>query len=242
MISHKYKCIFIHIPKCGGSSIEKFLRTNAEGLGPKKEDGLEHKMRLGGLAKTINLYADYFTFTFVRNPFDRFVSIWKHSERGTGYYFKRPRKKLSLKEYACLVNDGDPQQLSLFDKYHTKKQIEFILDYNKEVYFGVSRVDKANCNFIGRLERIQDDFEQVCEIMGIGNKQLPYEMISPDRKRIARRHYSTYYDKDTLEIVKNIYSEDIALLDYFFERKAYSLDFKPTFNVLTNFFRISKIK
>lgn len=96
MFSHQYKCIFIHIPKCGGTSIEVFLKQNTGALGHKKEEGLEYKMREEGLAKMINLYPQYFTFTFVRNPFDRFVSIWKHSERGEGYYFKRSKKNLTL--------------------------------------------------------------------------------------------------------------------------------------------------
>ena len=79
-----------------------FLKQNTEALGHKEEEGLEYKMREEGLAKMINLYPQYFTFTFVRNPFDRFVSIWKHSKRGKGYYFNRPKKNLTLKE-ALLV-------------------------------------------------------------------------------------------------------------------------------------------
>ena len=45
MISHQHKCIFIHIPKCAGTSIEFFFKHNAAALGHKKEEGLEFKMR-----------------------------------------------------------------------------------------------------------------------------------------------------------------------------------------------------
>ncbi|MFO7031943.1 hypothetical protein B9T07_18710 [Limnospira fusiformis CCALA 023] len=81
MISHEKKCIFIHIPKCAGTSMMEFLRKNAGALGYVKQPGLPYTMRTEGLAKVINLYPDYFVFTFIRNPFDRFVSLWKHSER-----------------------------------------------------------------------------------------------------------------------------------------------------------------
>ena len=64
MISHTHKCIFIHIPKCAGTSIEIFLKQNTQALGHKKEEGLEYKMREEGLAKIINLYPKYFVFTF----------------------------------------------------------------------------------------------------------------------------------------------------------------------------------
>lgn len=40
MISHKYKCIFIYIPKCAGTSMEVFLKQNAQALGWAKEEGL----------------------------------------------------------------------------------------------------------------------------------------------------------------------------------------------------------
>lgn len=232
MISHQYKCIFIHIPKCGGTSIEVFLKKNAGALGHRKEEGLEYTMRREGLAKVINLYPQYFTFTFVRNPFDRFVSIWKHSERGKGYYFNRPKKNLNFNEYAHLIKEANLEQLSLFDKYHSRKQIEFILDYNKSCFFGVPRKTGVDCNFIGKYENLQDDFKRICQILKINNYKLPLEMISPEAKKIIRPHYSSYYDDETLAIVKDIYSEDIKYLGYKFEKKKYIFDVRSTLHLL----------
>ena len=226
MISHKHKFIFIHIPKCGGTSVESFLKKNAEALGYEKEDGLEYTMRKEGLAKVINLYPQYFTFTFVRNPFDRFVSIWKHSERGETNYYDKPNKNLNFKEYAYLIKEANPNRLSKFDLYHSKKQIEFILDYNKNDFFGISRTTNKKCDFVGKLESLQKDFKQVCKMLNLNlsNYDLAPVNTSPEFNKIVRPHYSSYYDSETLEIVRNIYAEDIKYLEYKFERKEYTVD------------------
>ena len=49
MLSHKYKCIFVHIPKCGGSSIENILW-------PDKEDRKESNLWMGFISKYHNKY------------------------------------------------------------------------------------------------------------------------------------------------------------------------------------------
>ncbi|MBE9046263.1 sulfotransferase family 2 domain-containing protein [Pleurocapsales cyanobacterium LEGE 10410] len=226
MISHKHKFIFIHIPKCGGTSIESFLKKNTEALGYQKEDGLEYTMRKEGLAKIINLYPHYFTFTFVRNPFDRFVSIWKHSERGQTNYYHKLHRNLSFKEYAYAVKELNLAQLSQFDLYHSKQQTEFILDYNKNYFFKIPRKTNDKCDFIGKLENLQRDFKQVCELLNLKLKSYDLALVntSPEVKKIIRPHYSSYYDNETLEVVSSIYAEDIKYLSYKFERKEYTID------------------
>ena len=65
MIDHKHKFIFIHIPKCGGVSVEKHL-----GWGGVRHHTMEFYMK-----KYAGLNLDeYYKFTFVRNPWIRLVS------------------------------------------------------------------------------------------------------------------------------------------------------------------------
>jgi GR25 family glycosyltransferase involved in LPS biosynthesis len=89
MISHKHKCIFIHIPRTGGTSIEKALTEADWWKVEKKTKHLDWKT-----AK--NLYKDnwegYFKFTVVRNPWDWMVSLFR-SHRG------RRRKQKTWKQY-----------------------------------------------------------------------------------------------------------------------------------------------
>ena len=81
MLSHKYKCIFIHIPKCGGTTVERYFAKLGIPGAARYSCWPIGALRKQNLAKAINLYPDYFTFTFVRNPFDRFISYYFHGLR-----------------------------------------------------------------------------------------------------------------------------------------------------------------
>ena len=193
--------------------MEAFLKQNAQGLGYLKQDGLEYTMRKSDLAQVINLYPHYFTFTFVRNPFDRFVSIWKYSKIGQSLYYDRLIKGLTLKSYARNILENKNKYLSKFDKYHSIKQTQFILDYHPNSFFGVPRKTNANCDYIGRFENLDNDFAEVCRILNIRETKLP--KINDSK---SRRHYSAYYDDETRQMVEEIYKEDLEYLGYEFER------------------------
>ena len=84
MISHKHKFIFVHVPKCGGTSIEHSLLKNENVT--KITNDVKQKYRMyyyhEGIQtqhRKIDQFKDareksYFTFTFVRNPWERFLS------------------------------------------------------------------------------------------------------------------------------------------------------------------------
>ena len=70
-IDHDNKIVFIHIPRTGGTSIKSALNLHDKIY---KED--VYHMSANDIPKECE---DYFKFTFVRNPFDRFVSLYFYS-------------------------------------------------------------------------------------------------------------------------------------------------------------------
>jgi len=95
MISHRHGTIFVHVPKCGGTSIEQAfladlgLAWEARApllMGPNDDPG-RGPPRLGHLTAeeyvalghvTAELFARYFSFALVRDPVARAVSLFNY--------------------------------------------------------------------------------------------------------------------------------------------------------------------
>ena len=198
MISNKHKYIFVHIPKCGGTSIEKILLDNENvecnwdcrlPLNSLSREN-KHKYKLGHRSwqHQISIFPEktqqtFFSFTFVRNPWDRIVSSWR-------YHKQVLKREYDLKTFARLPRDN--KQVGL---YHLDTQVSFI---------------NINTNFIGRFENLQHDFNIVCDKIGISRKVLPH------KNKSKHKHYTEYYDDETREIVAERYAQDIEQFGYKF--------------------------
>jgi chondroitin 4-sulfotransferase 11 len=203
MISHKFQYIYIHIPKTGGTSIEKFLLSFEDvfidwssdfPLG-KLSEKQQNLFQIGGPeAKQHNLlkeYEDiyqknYFSFAFVRNPWSRMVSEYLYLRNAIARI-----ENTSFADFVYLVSQGEK-----FWPYHCLPQVNFV---NK------------NINFIGKFENLKQDFSFVFSKLGLTFKEL--EVIN---KRPLSYNYRDYYNDKTKKIVKNFYEKDIDIFKYSF--------------------------
>jgi len=213
MISHKHKFIFIHIPKCGGTSVEIAMLRN-EGIPEDritKWDFTQEQMekyrlyyRYGGVDvqhRKINQYKNeiekrYFTFTFVRNPWERFLSEYFYIKKSctecdkTEFNLKYP----TFREF--VINNG----IACCNYAHDFPQIDFVLSSNHNKL----------TNFVGRCEDLERDFGYVCDKIGIPPLKLPH------RNKTKHKHYTEYYDDETKQIVAEKYAKDIEYFGYEF--------------------------
>ena len=82
MIDHANKVIFIHIPRCAGTTIEQmFLGVDFWDVNPVMKHATSSIYR----KFYAKYWKDYYKFSIVRNPYDRFRSMWKH---GSEYKLK----------------------------------------------------------------------------------------------------------------------------------------------------------
>lgn len=194
MISHHRKFIFLHIPKCGGTSIESFFGSwrNKHSkdyfyLGKNRQHFLLNEI-LDQYPKCSN----YFKFAFIRNPFSRIVSEYNYILSNSKDLKKLPFKDFVLNLENYLNNTAyEYHNLSLCD-YLLNKEGELVVD------------------FVGRLENFQEDFNVVCDKIGIPKQKLPH------CNKTRHKHYIEYYDDETREIIAQKFAKDIEYFEYEF--------------------------
>jgi hypothetical protein len=185
MISHEHKAIIVHIPKTGGTSIENALKMS-------KSHG-RHLMGVVGRTK-YKVWNEYYKFSFVRNPWDRMVSIFHYYKLG-----KEPENK----PIRDILKDVDFNQfITNISKHSWLKELlvpqkAWITDENGEILV----------DFVGRFENYKEDSEKVLAKLGV-DKPIPH-----DRKS-ERGDYKSYYNDNTIEIVRELFKEDIEFFNY----------------------------
>jgi hypothetical protein len=78
VICHNKKCIFIHIPKTAGTSIEHFLRENGKNelslIGVLNKRSMHHYTSVEIKKNMPYCFNTYYKFSIVRNPYERLLS------------------------------------------------------------------------------------------------------------------------------------------------------------------------
>ena len=185
------RCIFIHIPKTGGSSIRSgFFQDNVEG--PKQ----------GFIPPN---WQQLFKFAFVRNPYDRVVSAWKMFAGGmeqTAWQHPQDAAGIDLQEFMKIVTDESIPFDGIRDS--TPRKIR---------HHCIAQMHPFNClhdaDFVGRFENLQADFKTVCQTVGIENSDLPH-WNRTDRSADIKSHFDTA----SLQMVNEFYAEDFKQLNY----------------------------
>ncbi|EDP7219545.1 TPA: sulfotransferase family 2 domain-containing protein, partial [Campylobacter jejuni] len=145
----KYGCIFIHVPKVAGTSIERVVFETDKWL-------VGHVRALDYINQDKNKFESYFSFAFVRNPFDRMVSAFHYLKKGGGnngdkIWADENLKNFDTFEQFVLALKNKNIKDKILSWQHFTPQYKFICDENKNILV----------NFIGKLENINNDFKIV---------------------------------------------------------------------------------
>ena len=183
---HLRPFVFIHINKTGGSSVEKAL-----GIRLDHSTAAEKYAQLGSQA-----WSRKFVFTFVRNPWDKVVSHYhyrvKTNQTGLG------DNPIPFEEWLHRVFvDRDPQ-------YYDKPRM-----FMPQRQWLVSSSDELLVDYVGRFERLEEDFRHVCAELGL---QASLGHAKPS----SRGSYQQYYNEAGRAIVEAQFAEDIEAFGYTF--------------------------
>lgn len=231
MISVKHKTVFIHIPKCGGSSIEMMylqslnlsykhrapllLRKNLHPeLGPPRLAHLTYDEYIDYNYFSHDAFNEYFSFALVRNPYSRVISLYKYL--GFNFVmslsdFIRKVVAVELKKQGSLYWFLRPQTEFICSKQKSKIEVDLVCkleDIND--YVDVIK-DKSNLKSDVRLPHFNKtkDFDNIRKFKLIV-KNLFYLNFSFNPFFSSKKLFS---EKD-YRIINNLYKNDFSILDY----------------------------
>ena len=200
IVSDKYRFIFIHIPKTGGTSLAEPRYQDGKGalaglLGETDYIQAGH-IRAVGLKERMSEHWDkYFKFAFVRNPWDRMVSLYH-------YFLQDSEKRVSELGRRIAACDGFADFCSRLEELeldaHFDEQISYLIDFQ-----GNFLID-----YIGRFETLDRDYASVCTKLALPVVKLPHYRQS------SHQHYLQYYDDQARCVIAERYKNDIAAFNY----------------------------
>jgi hypothetical protein len=134
----------------------------------------------------------YFKFGFVRNPWDRAVSLYERKEG------MQLRNQMSFEEFIDWMKFASS---TCIHPVPHRYQLDWFVDGSGNVLV----------DFIGKFERLESDWSLVRTRVGI-NADLPKINVNPDRQR----DYTKYYTDRTKKIVRDRFAVDIEYFGYEF--------------------------
>jgi hypothetical protein len=217
LLSLKYRFLFVHIAKTGGTSVRSalqgrrwrdpwywpmFLCSRFSHLsGHRIATKLPRHAKIVAAKELLprEFFDELFKFAFVRNPWDLQVSSFHHIRR------ERPRYLGGHEDFEGFLRwKLDPERPY---QYHLDTSIELQSDYLIDLHGNLVM------DFIGRYERLGTDFSEACQRIGIAQPDLSHKRKATDRKQ----DYRSYYNADTAELVATHFARDIELLGYGFD-------------------------
>ncbi|MFP5304974.1 MAG: sulfotransferase family 2 domain-containing protein [Gammaproteobacteria bacterium] len=217
ILSNRYNFLYVHIAKTGGTSVRAALRRLqwkdpyylAQFICSRLSHLTGHRIaaKLPRHAKIVcaqemlpkDFFDGLFKFAFVRNPWDLQVSSYHHLKR------ERPHLLEGHETFEAFTRwKLDPQRPY---QYHLDTaitpQTDYLIDLNGNVL----------TNYLGRYERLHEDFDHICRTIGVPTPELPHKRQATDRSK----DYRSYYSDDLAELVGRHFARDVEVLGYCFD-------------------------
>jgi hypothetical protein len=216
IISHSKKYVFIHIYKTAGTSITSELIKHArfiekistywstryivtllanlfslEDLGKSWINGVHKHATAGEIRDYLgkDRYKQYFSFSFVRNPFDLQVSLYHYIKNSPEHRDYDIANKITFKQFVL-------REI----KNRVKKQIDFLRDE-----------DGIIVDYIGRFEKIEESMQFIYNKLNLPSKSIVHQ-----NKSTRLEGYRDYYDDELRLSVEQYFKDDLKTFKYEF--------------------------
>jgi hypothetical protein len=200
MIFHKWRLIFIGIPKNASTSFHFTLKNKTDyWLGEHNHDTIFDEFE----KHDEDLLLDYKSFCVIRNPYDRFFSAWKFAHPHPGPIEFEFYKNLFNKFVEDCVNEKFREQK--IHSNHYTPQYKFVT-LNKRIV-----VDD-----ILRFEKLNEDWNSF-QLKWNGMNKMYYKMnlqLSKQNDSGIRIPWNEIYNEKSREIIYDMYHTDFEIFNY----------------------------
>lgn len=204
IISHKHRYIFFAIPKTATHAVREALHHYSA------DDDWEQQALFGEQSIPIpeiaeikhghvsvqqlrpaldqELWRGYFRFAFVRNPFDRFISICAFLNR------QNPNFQANSLQWMKMALERPAFRARIL----VTPQSDLLSDAR----------GKLGVKFVGRYETLQTSLDSIFAQLGLPSVQLKV------RNSSEHTHYQEYYDDQLRSLVEQLYYADLQNFNY----------------------------
>lgn len=225
MISHQHQCIFIHIPKCAGTSIEDVFGHFDRHQGRGGQDHRSIRMiqspaMSASTFSSIENLKDYarrlrHRYRVAANPnnelgvnslqyqrYFKFTVVRNPWLRAHSWYKNAMRDPIHQRNYGIDPTLSFNQFMQRFiGKGFLRPQTYWLKDYQGNIAM----------DYIARFENLAEHFERICRHLELDNMALPHKIAG--EKNDPRLEF----DNATIDLIARFYQEEIALFNYRFE-------------------------
>jgi hypothetical protein len=214
IVSESKGFVFIHNPKCAGTSVRESL---------KKHDTRDNYFWMGEYCHVLNRHIDkahiilknlaisypeifrlldrFFVFTFVRDPYERFYSSFFE-------YMKHHRKDIVIppdsRKVMEMINDFAVANITPNSVVNDFKLRHFPPQH-LFVYIG----NKSYVDFVGKVERMAESIKVIEQALRIDNLIVQKKNVMPNRQPV-----SEIFTQKTRDIIHRVYERDFDLFFY----------------------------
>ena len=218
MISHKHKCIFIHIAKCAGTSIEHAFGVDTNNHNADENDflfGWDGKIQLWLQHATpqqlidkklisLEQWNSYYKFIVYRNSWSRAYSdyLWMLNVREVKDSFRNFLNKKG--KYSEILTDKTKKSYA-GDHLYLQKDYFYLngkrINYDREINF----------------QFLKESLSLVVDDLSLQTSFFSERLNTSAANK--KKHYSYFYNNKTKELVDKIYWEDIDFFGFEFDER-----------------------
>jgi hypothetical protein len=202
-IYENIRAIYIAVPKTANTSIKTHLHYLNSGVvldNPHAESAPIKTLQPSDLDAAIR--CTNLIFTFVRNPWDRLLSVWADK--------CGPNTDISLLKWG--ISQGITFD-SFVDRVVRIPDDTADIHFQSQTYLTFSS-DFLLPSFIGRFESLTDDWNRVVSLLKLDSDHRKLGL--PIRRKSEHGPYRDYYSKATASAVGRRYAADVKMFGYTF--------------------------